>query len=190
MAKSAVFDLHGSVRPVAQGHASFFSCGASITACFSSCIDRLKRCSAGSAGRLPDLPWTALSWVSTISLVNLGWIFFRANSLHQARQMLTAILSPATYRVRFLTGSLYLLVLALAVGYTVVLLEIDSLNRVSTEAVDAEAPQVDLPTGPMALLARWRWFWLPPLYVLALIFVLIVTLSRGPSTAQMMYGNF
>jgi alginate O-acetyltransferase complex protein AlgI len=138
----------------------------------------------------PTVPWTALSWVSTISLVNLGWIFFRVNSLHQARQMLTAILSPATYRVHFLTGSLYLLVLALAVGYTIVLVVIDSLNRVSTDAVDAEAPQVDLPTGPMALLARWRWFWLPPLYVLALIFVLIVTLSRGTSTAQMMYGNF
>ena len=44
----------------------------------------------------PTIPWTALSWLSTISLVNLGWIFFRANSLHQARQMLAAILSPAT----------------------------------------------------------------------------------------------
>jgi hypothetical protein len=29
-----------------------------------------------------------------------------------------------------------------------------------------------------------------PLYVLALIFVLIVTLSAGTSTAEMMYGNF
>ncbi len=39
-------------------------------------------------------PWTVLSWVITISLVSLGWIFFRANSLHQAGQMLTAVLSP------------------------------------------------------------------------------------------------
>ena len=138
----------------------------------------------------PRIPWTALSWVSTISLVNLGWIFFRANSLHQVSQMLSAILSPSSYRAHFLTTSLYLLVLALAVGYAIVLLVIDSLNRVSTEVVDAEAPQVDLPTGPMALLARWRWFWLPPLYVLALIFVLIVTLSHSTSAAQMMYGNF
>ena len=135
----------------------------------------------------PRIPWTALSWVSTISLVNLGWIFFRANSLQQARQMLTAILSPATYRAHFLPASLYWLVLALASGYTIVLLIVDSLNRVSTDAVDAEAPQA---VGPMARLARWRWFWLPPLYVLALIFVLIVTLSQGTSTAQMMYGNF
>jgi len=138
----------------------------------------------------PRIPWTALSWVSTISLVNLGWIFFRSNSLHQARQMLAAILSPATYRVHFLTGSLYWLVLALAVGYTIVVFAVDSLSRCSTDLVDAQAAPAGLPTGPMARLARWRWFWLPPLYVLALLFVLIVTLSRGTSTAQMMYGNF
>jgi hypothetical protein len=138
----------------------------------------------------PSIPWTALSWVSTISLVNLGWIFFRAKSLHQARQMLAAILSPATYRVHFLTGSLYWLVLALGVGYTIVLFIIDTLNYYSTDRADAQAAPAASATGPMAVLARWRWFWLPPLYALALLFVLIVTMSRGTSTAQMMYSNF
>ena len=99
--------------------------------------------------------------------------------------MLAAILSPASYRVHFLTGSLYSLVLALAVGYAIVLFVIDKLNGYSTNQGDADAPR-----GPMALLARWRWFWLPPIYALVLLFVLIVTLSRGTSTAQMMYGNF
>jgi alginate O-acetyltransferase complex protein AlgI len=138
----------------------------------------------------PRIPWTILAWVSTISLVNLGWIFFRANSLHQSRQMLSAILSPTSYGAHFLSASLYCLVLALAAGYTIALLVIDSLNRALPEAADAENPPANLPTGQMALLARWRWYWLPPLYVLALIFVLIVTLSGGTSTAQMMYGNF
>jgi len=138
----------------------------------------------------PRIPWTALSWVSTISLVSLGWIFFRANTLHQVRQMLAAILSPATYQVHFLSGSLYWLVLALAVGYTIVLFTIDRLSRFSTEREDAQGAPAGSPDGPVALLARWRWFWLPPLYALALLFVLIVTLSRGTSTAQMMYGNF
>ncbi|MGO8986461.1 MAG: MBOAT family O-acyltransferase [Terriglobales bacterium] len=138
----------------------------------------------------PAIPWTALSWVSTISLVNLGWIFFRANSLHQARQMLAAILSPSTYRVHLLTGSLYLLVLALAVGYAIVLFTIDGLSRHSTEGDDAQSAPAGSCSGPAVLLARWRWFWLPPLYVLTLLFVWIVTLSRGPSAAQMMYGNF
>ena len=139
----------------------------------------------------PRIPWTVLSWVSTISFVSLGWIFFRSNSLTQARQMLASILSPSTYRVHFLTGSFYLLVLGLAVGYTIVLLTIDGLRRHSTEGEnDQAAPAADSPTGPMVLLARWRWFWLPPLYVLTLFFVWIVTQSRGTSAAQMMYGNF
>jgi D-alanyl-lipoteichoic acid acyltransferase DltB (MBOAT superfamily) len=138
----------------------------------------------------PTIPWTALSWVSTISLVNLGWIFFRANSLHEVRQMLAAVFSPATYQVHFLSGSLYWLVLALGVGYTIVLFTIDRLSRYSTDPVDAQAEPAGSPTGPMVLLARWRWFWLPPLYVLTLFLVWIVTLSRGTSAAQMMYRNF
>ncbi len=138
----------------------------------------------------PRIPWTVLSWVSTISLVNLGWIFFRASSLGQAHQMLAAIVTPASYTAHFLSGSLYWLVLALAAAYAIALLVIDSLNHASPQAVDADAPPANLPSGQMALLARWRWFWLPPLYVLALIFVLIVTLSGAASTAQMMYGNF
>jgi hypothetical protein len=104
--------------------------------------------------------------------------------------MLAAILSPATYHVHFLTGSLYLLVLALAVGYTIVLFAIGGLSRYLTEGEDAQAAPAGSPTGPMVLLARWRWFWLPPLYVLTLLFVWIITLSRGASAAQMMYGNF
>ena len=138
----------------------------------------------------PTIPWTALSWVSTISLVNLGWIFFRATSLHQARRMFAAVLSPTTYRIHSLTGSLYWLVLALGVGYSLVLFTIDGLSRYSTDPADAQAEPAGSRTRPMALLARWRWFWIPPLYTLALLFVLIVTLSRGTSTAQMMYSNF
>ncbi|HEY1482341.1 MAG TPA: hypothetical protein VGF19_06455, partial [Candidatus Acidoferrum sp.] len=36
----------------------------------------------------PPAFWTPLSWIATMALINLGWIFFRANSLPQARQML------------------------------------------------------------------------------------------------------
>ena len=76
-------------------------------------------------------------------------------------------------------------------GYTIVLFIIDKLSRYSTDQADArsQAP-ANSRTGTMALLARWRWFWLPPLYALALLFVLIVTLSRGTTAAQMMYSNF
>jgi len=99
-------------------------------------------------------------------------------------------LSPATYRTHFLTGSLYWLVLALSVGYTIVLFAIDGLSPYLTERADAQAEPAGSRTGPMALLARWRWYWLPPVYALTLLFVLIITLSRGTSAAQMMYSNF
>ncbi len=126
--------------------------------------------------------WTALSWIVTIALVSLGWIFFRANSLPQARQMLSAMGSISSYSSHFLTGSLYLLVLALAAGYTMVLLVADALERSSSQP-EAQSPAI-------LAIARWRWFWLPPLYALALLFVLIITLTQGADTAQFMYRGF
>jgi alginate O-acetyltransferase complex protein AlgI len=135
----------------------------------------------------PQVPWTALSWITTISLMNLGWIFFRSNSLPEARQMLSAALSPASYLSHFLSGSLYLLVLTLAMGYAVVLLVIDTLNRYS---VEPEPSNEAFHPGFIALMARWRWFWVPSLYVMVMVFLLLVTLNQGASTAQFMYRRF
>jgi alginate O-acetyltransferase complex protein AlgI len=135
----------------------------------------------------PAAFWTPLSWIATMALINLGWIFFRANSLPQARQMLSAVVSPASYVSHFLSGSLYLLVAALALGYAIALLAIDALDRSSLVPPSTEASSA---TGIISLMARWRWFWIPPLYALALLFLLIVTLTRGASTAQFMYNKF
>ena len=159
----------------------------------------------------PAAIWTPISWIVTMALINLGWIFFRANSLSQARSMLGQLLTPASYSSHFLSGSLYFLIASLAAAYAIVLLMIEGLDRYSP---DRDEPDVYAPnphsaagvpdagavaaaprtpashSGLMVLLARWRWFWLPPLYALTLLFVLIVTLSRGVSTAQLMYGNF
>jgi alginate O-acetyltransferase complex protein AlgI len=134
----------------------------------------------------PKLPWTILSWIATIGLVSLGWILFRANSLAQARQMFSAVLRPSGYTSHFLTGSLYLLVLSLAVGYAIVVAVGELLKR--QPPVTPSAP--DSRSGAVQFLARWRWYWIAPLYALTLLFLLIMTLSRGVSTAQMMYGNF
>jgi len=130
--------------------------------------------------------WTPISWVTTIGLISLGWIFFRANSLVQARQMLEAALSPASYSSYFLSGSLYILVAALAVGYVIVLLVIEALDRYSVESESATRSG----SGIVALIARNRWFWIPPLYLLALLLALVVTHTRGADAAQFMYRNF
>jgi alginate O-acetyltransferase complex protein AlgI len=140
----------------------------------------------------PAVFWAPASWIATMALINLGWIFFRANSLPQARQMLAAIVAPAGYKSHFLSGSLYLLVLAVAAGYAMVLLVSDAVNRYIREEqpVATEAAGHKFWAGMIAPVVRWRWFWIPPLYALTLLFVSIVTLTHGASTAQMMYGNF
>jgi alginate O-acetyltransferase complex protein AlgI len=135
----------------------------------------------------PPAFWTPISWLATISLISLGWIFFRAESLVEVRQMLSAVVSPASYPSHFLSGSLYLLVLALAAGYAGVLFVAQMLNRYS---VEPESSGEGYRTGLIRLIARWRWFWISPLYVLLLLFLLIVTRTQGASAAQFMYRNF
>jgi len=134
----------------------------------------------------PAALWTAISWVTTITLVSLGWIFFRASSLGEARQMWSAALSPASYSSHFLSGSLYGLVVAMAAGYAIVLLAIEALDRHSVEDT-ANDPRS---TTIIAVIARNRWFWIPPLYLLALLVVVVVTNTRGADAAQFMYRNF
>jgi alginate O-acetyltransferase complex protein AlgI len=131
--------------------------------------------------------WTPVSWIITLATIHLGWIFFRAKSLAETRQMLSAVVWPARYPGHFLSGSLYALVAGLAAGYVMVLLVIGVLDRGSVEldsSISGSHPEI------VALIARWRWFWIAPLYAVALIFLLIVTLAHGTSAAQFMYGNF
>jgi len=135
----------------------------------------------------PAVLWAPISWVTTIALISLGWVFFRANSLPQASQMLAAVLSPAGYFSHFLSSSLYLLVAALALGYAIVVLVIEALNRLSIEPT---RPIAHSGSQIIARIADWRWFWIPPLYVLTLLLVLIVTHTQGANTAQFMYRAF
>jgi alginate O-acetyltransferase complex protein AlgI len=128
-----------------------------------------------------------VAWVTTIGLVSLGWIFFRANSLVQARQMFGAMLSPATYSSHSLSGSLYLLVVAVGLGYAIVLAASDTLSRYSGESEGVDARPDSRFVG---VIARYRWFWIPPIYVLTLLLVMAVTHTRGADAAQFMYRNF
>lgn len=58
-----------------------------------------------------------LSWGITFPLMCLGWILFRADNLHQAVLMFSAVVHPATYRHLALKPNYYLVTLLLIAGY-------------------------------------------------------------------------
>ena len=134
----------------------------------------------------PLIFWTPLSWLVTMCLISLGWILFRANALAQAKQMFRSALSPGVYSTHFLSGSLYLLVLALGGGYAMILLINDALDKYSAEPVTDSRNLYPI----VSALARYRWYWIPPLYGLALFVVLIVTHTQDAGAAQFMYRQF
>lgn len=127
----------------------------------------------------PPQLWTPLSWLATATIISFGWIFFRANSWAQARQMITAMLSPETSGSHFLSSSLYILVAVLAAGYAVALWISDALDRHTMTR-----------SGFLSLVARSRWYWIPALYALALIFVWMITSTQEGGVGQMMYRSF
>jgi D-alanyl-lipoteichoic acid acyltransferase DltB (MBOAT superfamily) len=133
----------------------------------------------------PEHLWTPLSWAVTISVISMGWIFFRANSLPQMLEMLSAVASPSSYLSQYLGGSLYALVVALAAAYAAALLASGTLDRYANGEQTAEAQ-----SGFLAWMARNRWYWAPPLYVLTLFFLLMVTLTQSGGAAQLMYRGF
>ena len=131
----------------------------------------------------PTRLWEAFGWITTMCSISLGWILFRANSLSQAKQMFAAVLQPGSYFEHFLSGSLYVLILMLALGYGAVIVVVDVINRHASDH-DAKASFV-------VTIARHRWYWVPALYLLTLFLVLMVTLSQNSGgSAQLMYRGF
>ena len=133
----------------------------------------------------PSKLWPAVSWVATMSLINLGWIFFRANSLASARQMFSTIVSAGSYAVHSLSTSLFILVVTMAVGYSVVVSVSRAMDRYSVATVDHGGG-----SSLMGALARNQRFWVPPLYLLALLILIAVTHTSSANAAQFMYRNF
>jgi phosphoserine aminotransferase len=77
------------------------------------------------------------------------------------------------------------LIAILSAGYAVVLLVNDALNR-ATAPPDASLRH----SGMLSLVSRSRWFWLPAVYALALLVVLLITLTQQGGVGQMMYRSF
>jgi D-alanyl-lipoteichoic acid acyltransferase DltB (MBOAT superfamily) len=131
----------------------------------------------------PSTTGSLLGWFVTTGLISLGWVLFRANSLAQAQQMLLSLASPKAYGSHFLSSSLYSLTAVLGAGYGMILLVGDALNRHVPETTREGS-------GILSLMARSRWFWLPAIYALALLALLMITLTQQGGVGQMMYRSF
>jgi D-alanyl-lipoteichoic acid acyltransferase DltB (MBOAT superfamily) len=133
----------------------------------------------------PERAWAALSWITSTSLIALGWLFFRANSPQQVREMLAAVTSVSSYASQNLSHELYWLVIVLAAGYAAILATIDALDRYEVKEELSDA----LPRF-LAGIARNRWYWVPTLYVLAALIVFMFTVAQGGSASQLIYRQF
>ena len=81
--------------------------------------------------QLPQTIMGPLSWLVTFSAICLGWVFFRATSLGQAYSMLRAAVTPAAYMTYTLPGSVFVLVIVLALGYFATMAGQRALRKVS-----------------------------------------------------------
>jgi len=130
--------------------------------------------------------WSVFSWMLTMALVNLGWIFFRAGSLAQAGQMFSALLAPVGYVHPLLHRSLYLLIAVIGLGYAATLTALDALDtyaeRLQTSANAA--------SSVAAIALRDRWAWLAPVWACACVLVLTLLPHQSRAANVFMYRFF
>jgi alginate O-acetyltransferase complex protein AlgI len=137
---------------------------------------------------------TALSWLFTFSAVCIGYVFFRAESVHQAFAMLQAIASPGSYRHFALDHSFYAMTLVAFLGYFAVVGVKHLLDRLGLAASNwAETATGTVERGLASFFAAFadnRWMWITPIVLFAIL-VLKVVFKPGQSEAgPVMYGLF
>jgi alginate O-acetyltransferase complex protein AlgI len=129
--------------------------------------------------------WTVWSWMVTMALVNLGWIFFRAGSLSQAGEMFSALLLPTSYSRHAVSFSLYGLVLGLALAYAGALYAIDTLDAYAERTAAAPSRSEFIAVG-----LRDRWVWIAPLWTTACLLVLTLMPHQTRAANVFMYRFF
>src|SRR5262249_29195423 len=146
-----------------------------------------------------NLPATLLkpiSWVTTFSTISLGWIFFRAESVHQAAVMLKAAFSPNGFVRIGLHRSFYVLVLLLSTGYFAVIAMADLMNRWGREqSVPDISPGLmrgKFQSSPpaLSLLAQNRWVWIGPVIVVLTLYVYLLLKPEVAGASPMLYRLF
>ena len=133
---------------------------------------------------------TGISWFVTLSLVCVGYIFFRAEDLTRAWSMLRAIALPHAYRYHTLPVSLYILVIAAVGGYFAIIGASLGLDYLGEKAkVWSAHGQRGWATVVVAA-SNERWVWLAPLVVVLVIYVSVVFQPGHAETGPAMYAVF
>jgi alginate O-acetyltransferase complex protein AlgI len=151
-----------------------------------------------SGVRLPSNLLTPISWLATFSGISLGWIFFRAENVHQAAGMLRAAFSPRGFLRIGLPRSFCALVVLLAAGYFAVIAMVELLDRwgraCAEQGVDGrEAP---VQSGDMrarsglVLAAQDRWVWIAPLVAILGLYLYVLLKPEVAGASPMLYRLF
>jgi len=157
--------------------------------------------------RLPRPLGPLLSWGITFLLVTLGYILFRANNLHQALEMLQAVVRPGSYQSgsAILPPDYYRLVSSVVIGYFVYVGSAQLLALWATSYRDklrdktASLPTMRMPgwaTFSRAVLmvegglAERKWWCLTPALVLLLMIATLSFLGQSSNLAPFLYTLF
>jgi alginate O-acetyltransferase complex protein AlgI len=146
--------------------------------------------------RAPGFLMKPVSWLVTFAGVSVGWIFFRAESIHNAAGMLRAAFSPGGFLQPRLPKTFYALVLVLAAGYFLVVGAGKLLDRwESTEAgFDRRSPFMNAGSvrfmAGARLLAQNRWVWLAPTLAVLTLYLYILLQPRVEAGPPMLYRLF
>jgi hypothetical protein len=145
--------------------------------------------------RLPAFLLQPLSWLVTFAGISLGWIFFRAESIHNAAAMLRDAFLPAGFLRRGLPKTFYALVVVMAVGYFIVVAAGKLLDRWEATGVGFEGRSFGR-TGPIRsmagtrLLALHRWVWLVPTLAVLTLYLYVLLQPQVEGGAPMLYRIF
>jgi alginate O-acetyltransferase complex protein AlgI len=131
---------------------------------------------------------TGISWMLTFAAVNVGYIFFRCESVPQAIAMVKAIASPHSYRHLSLDHSYCAMVLLAAVGYFAVLGGAAALDRLGEVARSSQLSGAL--RNLLLALTDERWVWITPVVLVAALYFSVIFTPGKPETGPVMYALF
>jgi alginate O-acetyltransferase complex protein AlgI len=132
---------------------------------------------------------TPLAWAVTFAGVSIGWIFFRAEDLHQAANMFRIAFSPARFMSISLPLSLCWLLLILGPGYFAILAATRVLDGWASAEAKSMASRTLLRQG-LHVLARDRWVWVLPLSVVTSIYLFLLLRPSVTPAYPTLYGLY